>query len=133
MDIKISSYDVVSTTNPVLVFCKTKKLFCFCFPAEPSVVSEIEAERRTGGKGAAGSAAAELTLAAEHRSAMRKTDGGAGAGKEVPDKASGKPGSPQWAFMRSRGQSPARDPESQQQPQLRGCQLQPAAGLKGGH
>src|SRR6202521_2512398 len=46
---------------------------------EPSVASDPPAERRAGGKGAAGVAAAKRTLAAEHRSATAHltTDGGA--------------------------------------------------------
>src|ERR1700674_5023417 len=48
---------------------------------EPSVASDPPAERRAGGKGAAGVAAAKRTLAAEHRSATAHltTDGAAGA------------------------------------------------------
>jgi hypothetical protein len=44
--------------NLALVSRKTKKLRCIWFPAEPSVANDPYAERRTGGKGAAGFAAA---------------------------------------------------------------------------
>ena len=60
---------------------KTKKLRCIWFPAEPSVANDPAAERRAGGKGAAICAAAQRTLAAEHRSATAptRTDGAVGA------------------------------------------------------
>jgi hypothetical protein len=63
----------------VRVFRKTQKLNYIWFPAEPSVVNHDPAERRAGGKGAA-LAAAQRTLAAEHRSATRHstTDGAVG-------------------------------------------------------
>lgn len=53
----------------VRVFRKTQKLNYIWFPAEPSVVKHGPAERRAGGKGAA-LAAAQRTLASEHRSAI---------------------------------------------------------------
>jgi hypothetical protein len=61
----------------VPIFCKTKKLHCIWFLAEPSVANDPAAERRGGGKGAAVLAAAKRTLAAEHRSATANptTDG----------------------------------------------------------
>jgi len=70
----------LSNYNLVFVFRKTKKLHCIWFPAEPSVANDPAAERRAGGKGAAMFAAAERTLAAEHRSATASptTDGAAG-------------------------------------------------------
>jgi hypothetical protein len=39
-------------SNLVLVFCKTKKLFCIWFPAEPPVARYQAAERRAESKGA---------------------------------------------------------------------------------
>jgi hypothetical protein len=67
--------------NLVFVLGKTKKLRRIWFPAEPSVANAHRAERRAGGKGAAGSAVAKRTLTAEHRSAITglSTDGAAGA------------------------------------------------------
>jgi hypothetical protein len=64
----------------VLVFRKTKKLLCIWFPAEPSVANNSQAQRRAEGKGAAVFAAAEQTLAAEHRcaTASATTDGSVG-------------------------------------------------------
>ena len=44
--------------NLLPVFCKTKKLHCIWFPAEPSVANDPAAERRGGGNGAAVLAAA---------------------------------------------------------------------------
>jgi len=63
----------------VRVFCKTQKLGYIWFPAEPSVAKDGLAEGRAGGKGAA-KAAAQRTLAAEHRSAKEHstTDGAVG-------------------------------------------------------
>jgi hypothetical protein len=65
----------------VRVFRKTQKLNYIWFPAEPSVAKHGGVERRAGGKGAA-LAAAQRTLAAEHRSAIRHpaTDGAVGTG-----------------------------------------------------
>src|SRR5260370_35134679 len=56
------------------------KLRCIWFPAEPSVANDPGAERRGGGKGAVVFAAAQRTLAAEHRSATwhPMTDGAVG-------------------------------------------------------
>jgi hypothetical protein len=75
-----TSYDVLSTTTWFSSFARLKKRHCIWFPAEPSVAKNPHAERRAGGKGAAGFAAAKRTLVAEHRSATASatTDGAAG-------------------------------------------------------
>jgi hypothetical protein len=56
---RISSVSVGAfCTAAVPIFCKTKKLHCIWFLAEPSVANDPAAERRGGGKGAAVLAAA---------------------------------------------------------------------------